>query len=95
MQERRKLLLQHLDDVSPAKLIDAGQGMFILLDGEPLGQSAYDFAMGLLAAKDVSVLPCDGFGPGGRYLVRIGLCVDGQYLVSAGRKICQYIREQS
>ena len=95
MQERRKLLLQHLDDVSPAKLIDAGQGMFILLDVEPLGQSAYDFAMGLLAAKDVSVLPCDGFGPGGRYLVRIGLCVDGQYLVSAGRKICQYIREQS
>ncbi len=93
MQERRSLLLQHLKDTSPAILVDPGQGMFVLLDVSPLGTSAHDFAMGLLAAKDVSVLPCDGFGPGGHYLVRIGLCVDGQQLVEAGRRICDYIRE--
>lgn len=93
MQQRRSLLLEHLQDTSPARLLDSGQGMFVLLDVEPLGMTAHDFAMGLLAAKDVSVLPCDGFGPGGQYLVRIGLCVDGQQLVEAGRRICDYIQQ--
>jgi len=95
MQERRALLLQHLQDTAPTRLLDSGQGMFILLDVSPLGTSAHDFAMGLLAAKDVSVLPCDGFGPGGQYLVRIGLCVDGQQLVEAGRRICDYIASEA
>lgn len=94
MQHRRTLLLEHLQDIEPARLIDAGQGMFVLLDVEPLNMTAYDFAMGLLADRNVSVLPCDGFGPGGRYLVRIGLCVDGQLLVDAGRRLCQFIRAQ-
>ncbi|NND89659.1 MAG: pyridoxal phosphate-dependent aminotransferase [Granulosicoccus sp.] len=93
MQHRRSLLLEHLTTVEPARLIDAGQGMFILLDVEPLGMTAFEFAMGLLEERKVSVLPCDGFGPGGRYLVRIGLCVDGQMLSDAGRKICQFIAE--
>ena len=93
MQQRRSLLLEHLQDTAPARLLDSGQGMFILLDVEPLGMTAHDFAMGLLAAKDVSVLPCDGFGPGGQYLVRIGLCVDGQQLVEAGRRIGDYIQQ--
>lgn len=94
MQQRRSLLLQHLQDTTPARLIDPGQGMFILLDVAPLGVTARDFAMGLLAARDVSVLPCDGFGPGGEHLVRIGLCLDGQQLVEAGRRLCAFIREQ-
>ncbi len=93
MQHRRTLLLEHLQDTAPATLLDSGQGMFVLLDVEALGTTAHDFAMGLLATQNVSVLPCDGFGPGGRYLVRIGLCVDGQQLVEAGRQICNYIRQ--
>ncbi|ASJ72482.1 pyridoxal phosphate-dependent aminotransferase [Granulosicoccus antarcticus] len=95
MQHRRTLLLEHLDTIEPARLIDAGEGMFVLLDVEPLGMTAFDFAMELLASKDVSVLPCDGFGPGGRYLVRIGLCVDGQLLANAGRLMCQFIKEKA
>lgn len=95
MQLRRSLLLEHLGTIEPARLIDAGEGMFVLLDVEPLGMTAYNFAMELLAAKDISVLPCDGFGPGGRYLVRIGLCVDGQLLVNAGRQISQFIQEKT
>lgn len=95
MQHRRSLLLEHMDQIAPARLIDAGEGMFILLDVEPLEITAFEFAMQLLAAKNVSVLPCDGFGPGGRYLVRIGLCLDGQSLANAGRLICQFIEEKS
>ena len=92
MRERRTVALNALDDVAPANIIDAGQGMFVLLDVEPLGMDAYTFAMGLLSEEDVSVLPCDGFGPGGRYLIRIGLCVDGKVLSDACQSICRYIK---
>ena len=70
MQTRRQLALNGLKDIDPVRLIDPGQGMFVLLDVEPLKVLAYDFAMGLLESELVSVLPCDGFGPGGQYLVR-------------------------
>jgi len=94
LQSRRTLVLENLTHLEPARVIDSGQGMFVLLDVEPLGQDAYTFAMELLATCDVSVLPCDGFGPGGRYLVRIGLCVDGDALVQACLKISRFIRDK-
>ena len=89
MNSSQRLALQHLRELSPARLIDPTQGMFMLIDVEPLGVFVYGFAIRLLAAKRVSVVPCDGFGPGGRYLIRIGLCVDGEELVDA----CQGISE--
>lgn len=83
LQSRRECALQALGDVSPARLLDSGQGMFILLDVSPLGIDARRFALALLDRHDVAVLPCDGFGPGGETLVRIGLCVDGDRLGAA------------
>lgn len=92
MQMRRKLALDSLTDIEPAKIIDAGQGMFVLIDVEALGITAFNFAVALLDAENVSVLPCDGFGPGGRFLVRIGLCVDGQALADACQRIKAFIK---
>ena len=91
MDERRCLAVAQLTDPAPARLIDPGQGMFILLDVEPLSISAYEFAVALLNSENVSVLPCDGFGPGGRYLVRIGLCVDGDELSNACASIRRFL----
>ena len=91
MDERRRLAVAQLTDPAPARLIDPGQGMFILLDVEPMNTSAYEFAVALLDAENVSVLPCDGFGPGGRYLVRIGLCVDGDELSDACASIKRFV----
>ena len=91
MNSRRALAVEQLQQLAPARLIDPEQGMFILIDVEPLGITAYDFAVNLLDTKLVSVLPCDGFGPGGRYLVRIGLCVDGEELIEACRRIRMFI----
>ncbi len=94
MNERRQIALRQLGDPSPARLIDPEQGMFLLLDVEPLGVTAFEFAVSLLDSQSVSVLPCDGFGPGGRYLVRIGLCVDGDELDGACVKIKQFIADR-
>lgn len=94
MRARRELAIAAFTDLEPVRLLDSGQGMFVLLDVEPLGVDAYTFAMELLATHDVSVLPCDGFGPGGRYLLRIGLCIDGEALSSACNRIQQFIHEK-
>ena len=95
MLERRTLVRKSLVNLDPVRVLDAGQGMFVLLDVEAMGIDAYTFAMELLEKKDVSVLPCDGFGPGGRFLVRIGLCVDGQQLTQACERIKQFIMEKT
>lgn len=92
MKTRRQLAVAELSNCSPAVLIDPEQGMFVLLDVKPLNKTAYEFAVALLDAKAVSVLPCDGFGPGGRYLVRIGLCVDGEELTEACRSIRHFVQ---
>lgn len=92
---RRKIAVAALNNIEPVRLVDAGQGMFVLLDVKPLGLDAYTFAMELLATYDVSALPCDGFGPGGRYLLRIGLCVDGEALSSACERIQRFIHEKA
>jgi len=93
MQERRNIAIQALHNIAPAKLIDPEQGMFILLDVEPTGYNAFAFAQRLLDEKNVSVLPCDGFGPGGKYLVRMGLCVDGEQLANACKSISAFITQ--
>ena len=90
---RRALAREALGDVTPARLVDSGHGMFMLLDVAPLGIDARRFALDLLERYAVAVLPCGGFGPGGRTLVRIGLCVDGERLVDACRAIRAAVAE--
>lgn len=92
MRTRRSIAIAAFTDLDPVRLLDAGQGMFVLLDVEPLGMDAYTFAMELLATHNVSVLPCNGFGPGGQYLLRIGLCIDGDALADACNSIQQFIQ---
>jgi len=91
LKSRRQVAVAALREIKPAQLLDSGQGMFILLDVQALNMDAYTFAMQLLSEEDVSVLPCDGFGPGGQYLVRIGLCIDGDSLAEACSKISGFI----
>jgi arginine:pyruvate transaminase len=94
LNKRRKIALTELTELSPAKLHDTGMGMFIILDIAPLGVTALDFALQLLEEHNVSVLPCIGFGPTGKYLVRIGLCVDDDKLATACKKIKRFVRSQ-
>lgn len=93
LARRRQIALAHLVNLEPAKLLDSGEGMFILLDVAPLGISARDFAMHLLDTHDVSVLPCEGFGAGGERLVRIGLCVDDERLETAIRTLTRCVQQ--
>ena len=90
---RRALAREALGDPAPARLLDGGRGMFVLLDVAPLGIDARTFALALLERHAVAVLPCTGFGAGGETLVRIGLCVDGERLARACRAVRDCVAE--
>ncbi|MFK7889652.1 MAG: pyridoxal phosphate-dependent aminotransferase [Granulosicoccus sp.] len=93
IQSRREAALEHFTDISPVRLLDPGQGMFILLDVQALNTTAFEFAVSLLEAENIAVLPCNGFGPGGDYLARVGLCVDTETMRDACKRIKRFIEQ--
>lgn len=67
-------------------------GMFVLLDVRGTGFSASEFALRLLEAENVAVLPCDGFGASAAGHLRIALCAPEPRLAEAGRRIARFAR---
>lgn len=67
-------------------------GMFVLLDVRGAGLSAPEFALRLLQAEDVAVLPCDGFGASAAGHLRIALCAPEARLADAGARIVRFAR---
>ncbi|MBX2824208.1 MAG: pyridoxal phosphate-dependent aminotransferase [Gammaproteobacteria bacterium] len=95
MRERRTLVNETLSPTNSVTLFDSGVGMFVVLDVSGTGLTADEFASRLLDAHNVSTLPCDGFGPAGKFLIRVGLCVDGEQLRTACERINTFMRELS
>jgi len=93
LDRRRQLATRVLETMRTASLLDSGQGMFMLVDVSALQITAYTFSMRLLDGYQVAVLPCDGFGPAGKQLVRVGLCVDDAKLELACAKIVDCVAE--
>jgi len=87
LARRRQMATPILQTMRKATLHDSGQGMFMLIDVSELGTTAHTFSMRLLNEYNVAVLPCDGFGPAGSTLVRVGLCVDDSKLEGACQRI--------
>jgi len=90
LAERRAIVANHLANRPNLRLLDNGQGMFVLLDVNHTGLSAKQYAIQLLEKTGVAVLPCDGFGKTGRSLVRISLAVDSLDLISACNAIAAH-----
>ena len=95
MAARRAIVHKHLLLHGGARLYDARQGMFMLLDVHAMGQSARSFALSLLDQESVAVLPCDGFGESGCALVRLGLCIDDKKLADACDRISYFLENIS
>ena len=92
MLERRRVCQEYLGDLSPVRLLDSGYGMFVIFDLSDTGIEAETYAEQLLEQHAVAVLPCTGFGPTGRHLVRIGLCVQADQLTLACQRIATFTR---
>lgn len=91
LARRRAVAAPILKKMQTATLLDSGHGMFMLIDVSALNMTAHQFALRLLNEHKVAVLPCDGFGKAGKYLVRVGLCVDDAKLEHACNEIVKCI----
>jgi arginine:pyruvate transaminase len=65
-------------------------GMYLMLDIRPTGLSGTDFALGLLEAEGVAVMPGESFGPAGAGHVRVALTVPEPVLVPALRRLAAH-----
>ena len=93
LSRNRQILAEELANLGTARLHTDGGGMFAVLDVRNLGVSSTEFAWGLLASQDVSLLPCDGFGSSGQGLVRISLCLNDDVMGTAARRIAAHIKQ--
>lgn len=91
----RAALLSDLLEAAPGcRVVRPEGGMFVLLDGRGTGLSAADFALRLLAAERVAVLPCDSFGPSAEGHLRIALSAPEPRLREAGERIVRFAAAQ-
>lgn len=87
----RAALLSDLLEAAPGcRVVRPEGGMFVLLDVRGTGLSAADFALRLLAAERVAVLPCDSFGPSAEGHLRIALSAPEPRLREAGERIVRF-----
>jgi arginine:pyruvate transaminase len=91
----RAALLSDLLEAAPGcRVVRPEGGMFVLLDVRGTGLSAADFALRLLAAERVAVLPCDSFGPSAEGHLRIALSAPEPRLREAGERIVRFAAAQ-
>jgi arginine:pyruvate transaminase len=91
----RATLMSDLLETAPGcRVVRPEGGMFVLLDIRGTGLSAADFALRLLAAERVAVLPCDSFGPSAEGHLRIALSAPEPRLLEAGARIVRFAAAQ-
>ena len=89
----RAALLAGLLEMAPrCRVVAPEGGMFVMLDVRGTGLGAGEFALRLLEAEDVAVLPCDGFGASAQGHQRIALTAPEPRLEEAGRRILSFAR---
>jgi arginine:pyruvate transaminase len=91
-RSRAAMLSGLLAEAPGCRVVPPEGGMFVLLDVRGTGLSAETFALRLLAAERVAVLPCDGFGPSAAGHLRIALSAPAPRLSEAGDRIVRFAR---
>jgi arginine:pyruvate transaminase len=93
-RSRAALMSDLLETAPGCRVVRPEGGMFVLLDVRGTGLSAGDFALRLLAAERVAVLPCDSFGPSAEGHLRIALSAPEPRLIEAGGRIVRFAAAQ-
>jgi arginine:pyruvate transaminase len=89
---RAALIHATLDGVAGLRAHRPEAGMFTLLDVRSTGMTGEAFAMGLLTAKGVAVMPGESFGQALAGWVRLSLTVSDDRIMEACARIADYAR---
>lgn len=84
---RAAMVQQALDGVAGLRVHRPEAGMFALVDVRATGLSGRDFALSLLAEREVAVMPGESFGEGLRGWIRLSLTVEDGLIARAMERI--------
>lgn len=90
LARRAALVAARLDGVAGLRVHRPEAGMFALVDIRATGQGGTAFALGLLEAEAVALMPGDSFGAALAGWVRLGLTVDDATLETACARIARH-----
>jgi arginine:pyruvate transaminase len=89
-RRRRDAALAVLEGAPGLRVVRPKGGMYLMVDIRPTGLSGHDFAMGLLEAEGVAVMPGESFGPAAAGHLRVALTVPDDALVAALRRLAAH-----
>ena len=93
LARRREIVIQTLGDLPGVRMVGSDGGMFVVLDTRGLALQGWNLARRLLDEYQISVLPCDGFGPSGKGLLRISLCASDENMQVACDRMAELINQ--
>lgn len=91
---RAEMLWRDLDGVAGLRVHRPKAGMFALIDVRASGLSGEDFALGLLEAQHVAVMPGESFGQELAGWLRISLTRPDTEISEAAQRIARFARER-
>ena len=89
-RRRRDLAVATLAGARGVRLSAPQGAMYVMLDIRPTGRSGTDFALGLLEAHDIAVMPGEGFGSAAAGHLRVSLTVEDAALAGALATLARY-----
>ena len=89
-RRRRDLALDALEGATGVRVHRPAGGMYLMLDIRPTGLGGTDFALGLLEAEGVAVMPGESFGAAAAGHLRVALTVPEDRLIPALRRLAAY-----
>lgn len=89
---RRKRMIGDLAPLDGVAVRGSHGGMYVMVDVRDIEPDGERFALGLLDAEGVAVMPGESFGEAAAGHIRISICQPDEVLDEAARRISRYIR---
>jgi arginine:pyruvate transaminase len=89
-ERRARMVVEAFGESSGIRAHMPEAGMFVFADVRQTGLSGEEFALRLLAAENIAVMPGESFGAAGAGHIRIGLVAGDEILAKAARRMARF-----
>lgn len=91
-RRRREMAIEILKGENQVKLVPSGGAMYLMLDIRATGMSGNDFALALLEAERIAVMPGESFGAAAAGHIRVAMTVEDSRFAKALGTIVDFIK---
>ena len=94
-QRRRALAKDALNGVNALRIVPSGGAMYLMLDIRATGMSGLDFALALLEAEKIAVMPGESFGKAAAGHIRVAMTIDDDRFVKALKRLAAFAQSHA